>query len=82
MSDACCLLGSCQHMEGNPMPTLELTRDEIIQEMDRVSKDRLGMTAYEVLSRYAAGHLEEVGEVGDVLVLADLLDPSDPIFVP
>lgn len=64
------------------MPTLELTRDDIIEEMDRVSMDRLGMSAHEVLSRYSAGELEQVGEVGDVLVLADLLDPSDPIFVP
>lgn len=60
------------------MPTLELTRDMIIDEMERVAKSRLDMPAYEVVHLYQAGELEEPGVVGDLLVLADLLAPDDP----
>lgn len=62
------------------MPTLEMTRNEIIAEMDRVAKTRLGLSASEVLRAYRAGELEDPGEVGDLLILAELLDSTDPIF--
>jgi hypothetical protein len=62
------------------MPTLELTRDEIIKEIDRVARLRCGMSGADVIRAYRAGMLDDPGRVGDVLVLADLLDSDDPIF--
>lgn len=62
------------------MPTVDLTRDEIISTMDDVAKRRMGSTAQEVLRLYHRGELAEPGLVGDLLVLADLLSPDDPIF--
>lgn len=62
------------------MPTLELTREEIIEEMDKVARGRLQLSAAEVLRRYRADELDDPGTVGDLLILADLLDADDPIF--
>lgn len=62
------------------MPTLELGRCEIIKEMDRITHARLALSASEVVRRYRAGELEDPGQVGDVLVLSDLLSPDDPFF--
>ena len=62
------------------MPTLELTRDEIVAEMERVARSRTGVSAAELISAYRAGTLDDPGQVGDVLVLAGLLDPSDVYF--
>lgn len=61
------------------MLTLELTRDQIVDEMERVTRRRLGIGAKEALHLYETGELQDAGEIGDVLVLADLLEPSDPI---
>ena len=62
------------------MPTLELTRDEIVAEMERVALSRRGVSAAELIAWYRAGILDDPGQVGDVLVLAGLLDPSDAYF--
>ena len=62
------------------MPTLEMTRGEIVAEMERVAQARLGVSAADVVADYLAGTLEDPGQVGDVLVLAGLLDPADPYF--
>ena len=62
------------------MPTLELTRDEIVAEMERVARARRGVSAAALIEDYRAGRLQDPGQVGDVLVLAGLLDPSDPYF--
>ena len=60
------------------MPTLELTRDQIVAEMERVARTRRGVSAAKVITDYRAGVLEDPGQVGDLLVLAGLLDPTDP----
>jgi hypothetical protein len=60
--------------------TVELTRDEILAQIDQVSRKRLGLTAEEALQQWRAGELEDPGAVGDALVLSDLLDPEDPVF--
>lgn len=65
---------------GVVLDSLELTRDEIVREMDRVSQVRLGTSAADVVRRYQEGALEDPGQVGDVLVLSDLLPVDDPIF--
>jgi hypothetical protein len=59
--------------------TIEFTRDEIVAAIERVTRARLGKSAAEVISAYRAGNLADAGKVGDALVLADLLDPSDSL---
>lgn len=62
------------------MPTLDLTRDAILEEIDRVARTRLGMPGADLLRRYRDGRLDDPGTVADALILADLLDSNDPIF--
>jgi hypothetical protein len=62
------------------LPTLELTRDEIVAEMERVAQARQGVSAAELVAAYRDGTLQDPGAIGDVLVLAGLLDPDDPYF--
>jgi hypothetical protein len=38
------------------------------------------VSAAELIAAYRAGILDDPGQVGDVLVLAGLLDPSDAYF--
>ena len=59
------------------MPTLELSRDEIIAEMERVARHRRQTSAAEIVRAYRAGTLEAPGELADLLVLGDLLDADD-----
>ncbi|MFD5089911.1 hypothetical protein ACFWMR_04880 [Amycolatopsis thailandensis] len=59
--------------------TVELTREQIIANIDRVTRARLGRSAADVVRAYRAGKLPDAGRVGDALVLADLLDPSDSL---
>jgi hypothetical protein len=60
-----------------PIPTLDLTRDDILDEIDRVAKLRRGMSGADLLRIYRDGSLKDPGEVADVLILADLLDSND-----
>jgi hypothetical protein len=62
------------------VPTAELTRDEIIAELERVSQQRRHTSAAKILQAYRAGTLEDAGELADVLVLATLLPDNDPLF--
>jgi hypothetical protein len=62
------------------MPTAELSREEIIDEMERVAQRRRHLSAVEVIRRYRDGSLEDAGEVADVIVLETLLPEDDPIF--
>jgi hypothetical protein len=62
------------------MPTAELTRDEIIAEMERVAQQRLNVSAAEVVRAYRSGKLDDAGEVADVIVLSTLLAADDPFF--
>lgn len=61
--------------------TLTLSRDEIVARIEHEAKRRLGMSARDLLIAYQNGKLKDCGQVADLLSLADLLDPSDPIFV-
>jgi len=58
-----------------PTPTLELTRDQIVAEMERVACAGRGVPAAKIIADYRAGILKDPGQVGDLLVLAGLLDP-------
>ncbi len=61
---------------------LTLTRDEIVQRIERGAQRRLKMSARELVDAYCLGHLEDPGAVADLLALASLLTESDPLFVP
>lgn len=56
------------------MATLELTRDEIVAAIEKVAQERRGVSASRLVTDHRAARLDNPGEVGDALVLADLLD--------
>lgn len=58
----------------------EMPRDEILARLDDGARRRLGMSACEMLCAYRHGRLEDPGAVVDLLVLADLLAPDDPVL--
>lgn len=60
--------------------TLELSRAEIVAHIDREAQRRLGMSAKDMLRAYREGRLRDCGKVADLLALANLLDPADPLF--
>jgi hypothetical protein len=59
---------------------LVLSRDEIIDLMDGLAKERRHMSGAELVHLYRNGRLEAPGEVMDILCLADLLADNDPFF--
>jgi hypothetical protein len=61
------------------VPVVELTRDEILQEIDSAARDRRGMSGAELLGAFAEGRLDDPADVADILVIADLLPDDDPI---
>jgi hypothetical protein len=58
----------------------ELTREEILAILEAGARRRLEMTAQGMLCAYRHGRLEDPGAVADLLVLADLLRPDDPVL--
>lgn len=62
------------------VPVLELTREEIISQIEAEARRRRGLSAGELLLAYRQGCLKNPGEVVDLLCLADLLAEDDPIF--
>jgi hypothetical protein len=62
------------------MPTLELSRDEIVAQIDAVARHRGYLDAADLLRRWRVGELDDPGPVADALVLADLLDTDDPLL--
>jgi hypothetical protein len=72
--------------EATTMPTMglpvqDVSRDDIVREMERVARERLGMSAMQMVEAYCAGKLADPGVVADVLSLALLLDEDDALFV-
>ena len=61
------------------MPTAELTREEIVAEMERVSQRRRHLSAAKVMRSYREGTLDDAGELADVIVLSTLLPADDPL---
>jgi hypothetical protein len=61
-------------------PALELTREQILDLLERGAQVRLHLSARGFLRAYREGHLEDPGAVGDLVVLADLLSEDDPLF--
>ena len=60
--------------------TVELTREEIIAQLEEGAQRRRGISARELLSAYRAGRLDQPGDVLDLLGLAWLLPEDDPLF--
>lgn len=58
----------------------EMSRDEIVSLIDAAARQRVGMSAKQLLSRHRSGQLKDDGPVIDLLVFADLLPDDDPIF--
>ena len=61
------------------METYELSRDEILELINRKC-ERLQMDARDLLSAYRRGERIDVGQVADVIGLAELLEDNDPVF--
>ena len=62
-------------------PVLELTREEIVERLERGAQHRLHMSANELVEAYRTGTLRDPGQVADLLALAHLLPKDDPLFV-
>ena len=60
---------------------LELSRDEIVTRLDAEARRRLRVSAEEFARAYTTGRLTDPGRVADLLALASLLEPTDPLFV-
>ncbi len=60
---------------------LELTRDEIIERIEKGAQRRLGISAKELIRKYRDGKLQDPGSVADLLALANLLPDDDPLVV-
>ncbi len=60
--------------------TVELTRDDIIQRLEAGARRRRGLSAYQLITSFRSGELEEPCDVADLLALADLLPDTDPLF--
>ena len=58
---------------------LELSRDEIVARLDAEARRRLDMSAEDLVRAYRSCELTDPGRVADLLALASLLDPTDPI---
>ena len=60
--------------------TIELTRDEIVAQLEAGAQARRGLSARELVLAYRKALLEDPGEVADLLALASLLPDEDPLF--
>jgi hypothetical protein len=60
--------------------TLDLTREQIVELLDREAQRRLGKPWQELVKLYRVGKLEDCGQFADLLALANLLTNDDPLF--
>jgi hypothetical protein len=61
-------------------PALELSREQIVELLEKGTRRRLGMSAQDFLRLYREGRIPDAGAVGDLIVLADLLGEEDPLI--
>ena len=57
-----------------------LTREEIIDSLEKDAQRRLKMSAEKLVRLYRHGKLDDPGRVADLLALSDLLPDDDPLF--
>lgn len=62
--------------------TRHLTRDQIVDEIDRGARKMIGMSGEKMLRAYHTGTLEDPGFVRPLLMLSNLLPKNDPFFGP
>lgn len=58
----------------------KLTRREIIDLLERGSRQRMKISARKLLQMHRENRLEDAGAVADLLALSYLLKKNDPIF--
>ena len=61
---------------------LILTRDEIVERIEREARARRGVSAAALIGSYRDGTLDEPCEVMDILGIAFLLPSDDPLHAP
>jgi hypothetical protein len=62
--------------------TVTFTRDEIIEELERLAKQSFKLSLREFVVAYREHRLPRRGPIADLLVLLDLLPEDDPLFAP
>lgn len=60
--------------------SIQMSRDEIVEAIEKGALDRRGVSATDLLRAYRSGELQEPGEVADLLALGDLLSDDDPVL--
>jgi hypothetical protein len=60
--------------------TVEMTREEAIAEIDRISRRVLGMSAAEFAVAYRERRIDTLTRVAEAIGILNLLPDSDPIF--
>lgn len=63
------------------VPDLELSRDEIVDLIEREARARYGVSATELVQQYRDGVIDECGGAADLISLARLLPGDDPLFI-
>jgi hypothetical protein len=66
--------------ENEPNGIVELSRDEIIDRIEKGAQRRLHKSAKDLVRYYRMGKLDDPGRVADLLALSDLLPDNDPLF--
>jgi hypothetical protein len=59
---------------------IELTREEIVAQLDDEARRRRGVSGAALLRAYRDGTLENPGDVADLIAFARLLPEDDPFF--
>ena len=72
--------GMSGHQNGNGSAVLRLTRNEILEQLERGARARRGVSARTLLRQHGRNRLQDPGAVADLLALSYLLEKSDPIF--
>jgi len=60
---------------------LKLTRKQIVEKLETGARRRLKMSAREMIDAFREGRLDDSGAVLDLLMLANLLEDDDDLFV-
>lgn len=66
---------------GASIGPIRLTRAQIVATIERGARERLRISAEEMVRRFHDDALEDPGEVADLLAYAGLLAEGDPLFV-
>ena len=60
---------------------VELTQDEIVKRIESEARNRLGMSARDMVRMFLNGRLEDPGDIIDLIGLASMLDTDHPLYV-